>query len=365
MTKILLTGATGVLGVEVCDLLLRTCPDLNAIVLSRRQREIAASSGFRYVRANLLDWNPSPSEAAELFGDVTHIIHMAADVRWNNPLEKALAINSVATSKLAALACQYARHLKRMVYVSTAFIGCAQNTETVDEQLDLDGQLFNNTYEYSKFRGEEDIRASGLPHSIVRCSLIVGNQHSGKISSYNGLYHVLRNIARGLVPFMVGYPDALIDIVPADFVAQAVIEATFDGRFDGATIFCASGKTAPSFNFVLNTAVEGLNECRVRHSREPASVPPLVSVASYKRLYKPMLREALSDSTRRSVQYLELFFPYLCNRVGLEPNPEMVCSPVPDAREYYSKCIEHWCLDNVDTAVGDPYRWRAKAGPAD
>jgi nucleoside-diphosphate-sugar epimerase len=364
MTKVLLTGATGVLGAEVCDLLLRADPGLNAIVLSRRAPIDAASPGFHYLRANLLDWNPSPSEAAELFGDVTHIIHMAADVRWNNPLEKALAINSVATSKLAILARQYARQLKRMVYVSTAFIGCAQNTETVEEQLDFDGQLFNNTYEYSKFRGEEDIRASGLPHSIVRCSLIVGNQHNGKISSYNGLYHLLRNAARGLVPFIVGYADALIDIVPADFVAQAVIEAAFERRLEGATIFCASGKTAPSFSFVFNTSLDGLNEFRIRHSREPVSVPPFVSIASYRRLYKPMLKEALNDSTRRSVQYLELYFPYLCNRVGLEPNPEMACFPAPNAHEYYARCIEHWCQDNIDTALGEPYKWRAKAGTA-
>ena len=364
MTTVLMTGATGVLGSEVCDVLLRVRPDANAIVLSRRSEPAAAEQRFRYVRANLLDWNVPASDAADLFSDVTHIIHMAADVRWNNPLDKALAINSAATSRLATLARRHARLLKRFVYVSTAFIGCAGNTETVDPQLQYEDSLFNNTYEYSKFRGEQEMRAAELPYSIVRCSLIVGNQQTGWISNYNGLYHVLRNIARGLVPFMVGYPDALIDIVPADFVAEAVIKATFDAHFEGKTVFCASGKSAPSLNFVLTTAVDGLNAFRSTHSRELVGALPLVSVASYKRLYRPMLKEALNDSTRRSVQYLELFFPYICNRVGLEPGADMLCLPAPDAREYYAKCIDHWCRDNADTAVGDLYRWRAKADSA-
>jgi thioester reductase-like protein len=52
--------------------------------------------------------------------------------------------------------------------------------------------VFNNPYEESKSKAEDLIqnwtKASGIPHSICRLPIIIGNSQTGKTLTFNGFY---------------------------------------------------------------------------------------------------------------------------------------------------------------------------------
>src|ERR1700759_5425792 len=209
---ILVTGGTGAVGAEVLELLSGSSPNERIVAISRKDRD-TLPAGVTVVRADLMDWRPSPAEARMLFEDVTHLIHMAADVRWNQPVEQAMAANAETTANLLALSRRFAKKLRRLVYVSTAFVDSYDHTDKAPK-LAFDGGYYNNTYEYSKARGEDYVARSELPFCIVRPSLVIGSEENGQVARFNGLYQVVRQIALGLAPAIVGEPTAVIDIVP-------------------------------------------------------------------------------------------------------------------------------------------------------
>jgi len=155
--------------------------------------------------------------------DVTAIIHCAADVAFDRPLAEARAINVEGARLMIELA-QRAPRLERYVHVSTAYVGGTTEGRFREDQLDV-GQDFRNSYEQSKYEAEELVRASGLPFCVVRPSIVVGEAASGWTSSFNVLYPPLQAMARGLVKRVPANPEALVDVVPVDHVADVVVAA--------------------------------------------------------------------------------------------------------------------------------------------
>ena len=83
---------------------------------------------------------------------------------------------------------------------------------------------------------------SGMPAAILRPAIIVGDSATGAIRKFDTLYTVVRLTAAGLVRTMPGDYGATLDIVPIDWVADAVVEA-FD-KFpaaNGRTLHLTSG----------------------------------------------------------------------------------------------------------------------------
>ena len=115
--RILVTGGSGAIGAQVVRGLLATSKDTELIVVSRRARNIA---GCRTIVCDLTDRSATQGLRA-LAKSVGCIVHLAADVRWNQPLEQALSVNTEVTASLLDVAAA-SSGLKRFVYVSTAFV---------------------------------------------------------------------------------------------------------------------------------------------------------------------------------------------------------------------------------------------------
>ena len=356
---ILITGGTGAVGAEVLDLLSGSLPNERIVAISRKDRE-SLPAGVTIVKADLMDWRPSSSEATMLFDDVTHIIHMAADVRWNQPVEQAMAANAETTANLLELSKRFAKKLRRLVYVSTAFVDSYDHTDKTPK-LVFDGSYYNNTYEYSKARGEDYVAQAQLPFSIVRPSLVIGSAESGEVARFNGLYQVVRQIALGLAPAIVGEPTAVIDIVPVDVVARAIRDAAFQEKLDGKILMCAGLDKSPDLNAILSITVSELNAFRTRLGVERVQLPPFVPLGTYERLYKPMMKEAMSDSVRRSFMQMEAFFPYLNRVSALKARPDAEVYEVPNFDKYYAKCVAVWCARNAKVALTPPRTWAARS----
>jgi len=232
---ILVTGATGFLGGYIVARLLETTDD-DVLCLVRGPEPQARlevgleallgdydRSRVRAVQADLSE--PDGLDGVEV-GDVTAIVHSAADVRFDQPLEDARAINVEGVRRLVALA-RRAPALERFVHVSTAYVAGSFGGIFDENGLDV-GQRFRNTYEQSKFEAEQLVRASGLPVRVVRPSIVVGESSTGWTSSFNVLYPPLRAMSRGLVQRVPADPAAIVDVVPVDHVADVVLAALAD-----------------------------------------------------------------------------------------------------------------------------------------
>jgi long-chain acyl-CoA synthetase len=221
--SILVTGASGFVGSVVAARLVERGEEVVGLVRgedAQARLDAAAGPGARALRGDLLGVLP------EIPRDVHAIVHCAASVSFALPLEEARAINVRGTRRLLAAARELPS-LKRFVHVSTAYVAGTHPGTFGEADHDV-GQRFRNTYEQTKHEAEADVAASGLPVTIVRPSIVVGDSHSGWTSSFNVLYHPLQAFARGLVTEVPADPAGIVDVVPVDHVAD-VIEAALEG----------------------------------------------------------------------------------------------------------------------------------------
>ncbi|HWI71513.1 MAG TPA: SDR family oxidoreductase [Baekduia sp.] len=228
--SILLTGATGFLGGEVLVRLLEQTD-------RGRVRAVAAhldrpGLGLDATRRDLL------------VAGVDTIVHCAASVQFTLPLDEARAINVGGTRAMLDLAGR-APALDRFVHVSTAFVAGDRPGPYRECEGDV-GQPCRNTYEQTKLEAEQHVLASGLPNvSILRPSIVVGDSQTGWTPAFNVIYWPLRAFARGLFPVIPGDPDARVDIVPVDTVADALLELA-DGPARSGTFHVVAGADAPT-----------------------------------------------------------------------------------------------------------------------
>ena len=152
-------------------------------------------------------------------------MHCAASVSFTLELEDARRINVEGTREIMQLAREAQDYgvLDRVVHVSTAYVAGERGGRARERQGDV-GQDFRNTYERTKLEAEQVVHDSGLPAAIVRPSVIVGDSKTGWTPCFNVIYWPLQAFSRGLFDPIPGDPDAPIDIVPVDVVADALLE---------------------------------------------------------------------------------------------------------------------------------------------
>ncbi|MDC0723369.1 SDR family oxidoreductase [Nannocystis bainbridge] len=238
---LVITGATGFLGRELVHHLLATEPTTRLALLVRGRDEAqarargaavlrdrltgealaAAARRVEIVRADLErdDLGLDAASWARLAGRATGVIHGAASVSFSLPLAEARAINVEGTRRMLDLAnaaeCPFD-------YVGTAYVAGDRRGTALETELDV-GQPFHNSYEQTKLESEQLVRARAGEQrvTIYRPSIIVGDSRTGRTSSFKVLYWPLKVFARGF-RWAPGRPDAVMDVVPSDFVVQAI-----------------------------------------------------------------------------------------------------------------------------------------------
>lgn len=322
---VLLTGATGLVGMEVlARYLQRTDRSVCALVRAddwehaadRMRQTLRTLFGDADVYADRVLAVPGDIEAGglgladeqrvELAASVSEIIHCAASVSFTLPLAQLRDINVEGTRRALHFAELCRRHggLDRFCHVSTAYVAGDHKGEFREDQLEV-GQRFNNPYERSKFEAEVVVREFGdrLPIQIVRPSIIVGERDSGWTVSFNVLYAPLRAFAGGAYVALPGRREAPVDVVPVDYVADALFElARQPGRGDAGpqTYHLVAGAHASTVGELVELSA------RYFERRPPRLLwPPL-----YRRALHPLLVAISSSRRRRSLRRSEIFFPY-------------------------------------------------------
>lgn len=341
---LLLTGATGFLGMELLARYLeRTDRTVYALVRARDDAEAHArlrATAARVVEApgrfdhRLLAVRGDVAEPGlgiprsrrlALAEAVTEIVHAAASVSFTLPLAEAREINVEGTRRMLELAELCAAHgsLRRFAHVSTAYV--AGDAAGVFGEDDHDvGQGFRNTYERTKWEAERLVRAYAerLPAQIFRPSIVVGEQDTGWTAAFNVIYAPLRAYATGAsVPVIPGRRTAPVDVVPVDYVADAIFALASRPDGAGRTYSLAAGPAASSVGELVRLSAQAFER------RRPLTLPP----ALYARTIHPLVLHRSRGARRRWLQQAPVFFPYFALRVrhdtsraraaGLEPPP--------------------------------------------
>lgn len=269
---IVLTGATGVVGMELLARLVER-GDRDVIVLLRAQDRADAQRRLDATLARLWD-APSPApRVTALAADVTQpalglsrvdrrevrsradrVVHCAAAVGFDQALPDALATNALGTQRVLELANDLDA-LDRVVHVSTAFVAGEHDGVFGEDDLAV-GQGFRNAYEQSKHLAERLVVGSGLPVAVARPSIVVGDSATGWTPAFSALYLPLRAYARGLLDRVPAVASGVVDVVPLDYVAGALVHLLDAPEAPGGTFHLVAGERAATVADVLRLAEE-------------------------------------------------------------------------------------------------------------
>jgi thioester reductase-like protein len=328
MGAVLLTGATGFVGREILSRFLeRDDRRIFALVRAANDDDAAgrlpAHERLTPVAGDIERRNLGLSrEASErLRREVTTVLHCAASVSFDMPLEESRSVNVEGTRRMLDFARSCTR-LERFSYVSTAYVAGEPERLFHENELAV-GQRFRNSYERSKFEAELALRTegAGLALQIFRPSIVVGDSGTGRTSSFNVLYGPLKAFARGKVPAIPARRDAPVDIVPVDYVADRVHELVTHGP-DG-TFHLVAGRNATTVGRLLEMSSEQLGRPQ----------PRVLSPALYRRWVHPWLRRKY-----RGLRRMEVYFPYFTMRVRFD---DRRLGPGPRVESYFHRLVRY------------------------
>ncbi len=271
--SILLTGATGFLGRYLLrDLLVR---GRSVGVLIRGNAEQSAddrldelhdfaceSSSRTLPRPVLLEGDlRTPNlglDAAErswLAREADAVVHSAAYVAYQpTPDGEPWETNVNGTYRLLEL-CQ-SLGIAELHHLSTAFVCGDRRGTAFEDELDL-GDGTGNAYEQSKFAAEQLIHDySGMRTTIYRPSIVVGDSATGYTSTYHHFYRFLelgvrlsgqggkkRTRRQNLSIRLPLTGEEVQNIVPVDWVSQALLEILSQPRRHGSTYHLVASRS--------------------------------------------------------------------------------------------------------------------------
>ena len=235
---ILFTGFPGFIGERLLPRLLELSDEPFACLVQERfldaarQRILAIEDRHRHARGRIttvvgditLDRLGLDAAAARRLQDqLTGAWHLAAVYDLAVSAELGQRVNVEGTRRVVEFLLE-ARRLERLHYVSTAYVSGTATGVFRETDLDL-GQSFKNHYEETKFRAEMLVARSGLPATIYRPGIVVGDSRTGETAKFDGPYFTLSAIEKIPSPGVfvrIGSGRNPVNIVPVDFVIEAM-----------------------------------------------------------------------------------------------------------------------------------------------
>ncbi|KAK1136719.1 hypothetical protein K0M31_001259 [Melipona bicolor] len=280
-TGILVTGATGFLGKGILEKLMRVSLNIAAIfILVRPKKNQTIEQRFKKliddpIYDSIKAIHPSVvNKVYPIEGDVSQsnlgisaadrnilienvniVFHVAATVKFNEPLNVAININTKATARIMEL-CMELKHVISVVYVSTAYSNAnileieekiyttsfkpstviniceSGDQKSIDLLEDEILKIYPNTYTFSKNLAEQIMsnNSNNFPIAIVRPSVIGASLKEpcpGWVSNTHGLTNVFMLIGKGIARTMLVKKSKRLNLVPVDYVVNIIICAAW------------------------------------------------------------------------------------------------------------------------------------------
>lgn len=250
-TAYLITGYPGFIGSRLVPALLERDREASAhVVVQERfveqaRNEIAAMEEHARDRVHILTGDVvdmhmglSSLEYRHLTSTITDIFHLAA-IYYSGVDEATMRNVNVEGTRNALEFAADCPHLARFNYMSTSVVSGSRVGVIAEDELD-EKQRFRNPYERTKFEAEKLVQRakSMLPISVYRPGIVVGDSKTGEVDRFDGPYYlaILLVLSPVAVPLpLPGSAVAPLNVVPVDFVIDAMVHIAHDTRAIGRT----------------------------------------------------------------------------------------------------------------------------------
>ena len=280
----------------------------------------------------------------DLAAECTHIVHSAGNVRMNLPIEQARRSAVVSAQSIIDLA--YAcRQLEKIEFVSTVGVG-GRTHRLLQEQWLTGERQFHNTYEQAKAEAETLIQrevATGLPLTVHRPSMVVGDSKTGRIIHFQVFYHLCEFLSGrrtfGMAP---AFGRARLDIVPADYVAKLIAWSSTTPATRGRILHSCSG---PELALGLNPL---RTRVRQEFTRAGRHIPAVIDLSTG--VFRTILNVAswlMPAEARRAVKTLPVFLDYLATEQTFANRETLALSAadglvLPEPEDYLGSVLGYY-----------------------
>lgn len=370
MNHVFLTGATGVIGSALlAELLTRQQTEITILIraedpkhLQRRGSNLLGKLGISSNeidrRVHLIAGDITKHHLGiegrqyeTLQSKCTHIVHSAGKVKLNQSLEEARSNSLFTANQIIALAAG-ATNLKKADILSTIGVAGCMEGRVPEERLTQQRQ-FHNTYEQSKAEAEElywQAIEDGLPISIHRPSMVVGDSTTGEVIQHQVFYYLCDFLSgRKTLGILPDFGTQMLDIIPVDYVVQCIVASLFSEEAIGRVFHLCNG---PSDDLQI---VEIQSSIRLSYSDFGKTCPKTLSLpASVFSRIAWIFAKIGPNSIRRAAGTVPFFLAYLGKRQIFEQrSTRQWFTPLginlPKPHEYLVPVIEHYLRRNEST----------------
>jgi NAD(P)-dependent dehydrogenase (short-subunit alcohol dehydrogenase family) len=288
MTSYLVTGGTGFIGRNLVERLLASGGDVHLIVRESSHERVEAiaqkwtgGDKLKVVSGDLLQpaLGVDPAWVEEHRGKIDHLFHLAAIYDMTASEARNEELNTGGTAHLLELVADLQPGTLHHVS-SVAVAGSYEGVFT--EQMFDEGQQLPSPYHRTKFESEKLVRElCAVPWRIYRPAVVIGDSRTGKIDKVDGPYYFFKAIrrARNVLPSwlpLVGPEIGETNIVPVDFVADAIVEIAHKPGLDGTAFHLASPQMISSAQ-ALNDFAKAANAPHLAVRLPSGPLDPIVA----------------------------------------------------------------------------------------
>ena len=267
------------------------------------------------------DLGLSPEALARVRGELTDVWHLAAVYDLAVPEELARRVNVLGTSKVLRFIRDSGEGKVRHHYISTCYVAGSREGMIFETELDR-GQSFKNHYESTKYAAEVLVERSKreVETRIFRPAIVIGDSKTGETQKFDGPYPTFGAVMMGLLIALPGPGRAPINLVPVDFVIEALAAIPWQPDTAGKTFALADPAPLRARELVELVAD------RVGAPRPRVSLP--------EGLFRPLFRikkmVELSGITPEALAYFNhaQVFDTTNTRVALR-GTDIACPPIP------------------------------------
>lgn len=251
------------------------------------QRTGAAIENFALIEGDITQENLGISaEDWEIVrAETSDVYHLAAIYDLAVKKEIAYRVNLEGTKNVNDFV-KSLPNLRRYNYVSTCYVAGKRNGLILETELEHRAG-FRNFYEETKYLAELEVEKlkPEIPTTIYRPSVVVGDSQTGETAKYDGIYYLIQYLrkAPSLLRFInVGNSQVKLNLVPVDFVVEALAALAKDEAATGKTIALADPNP-------LTTAelFDAISEAMTGGKKSVVKPPPKLIEASLSLPFSP------------------------------------------------------------------------------
>ncbi|NUT35326.1 MAG: NAD-dependent epimerase/dehydratase family protein [Hamadaea sp.] len=274
---ILLTGASGAVGAAVLNAAPAGRPAQRIVALVHLG-DVAAATVAGDITAPRLGL--ASDTYARLADEVDAVVHCAGATEFTAPAPELRALNVDGTRHVLEFAADAGA---RVVFASTAFVVRHATAAPLARP-----------YLETKLEAEELVRASGLPAAIARICVVMGDARTGRMSRFQGLHSTVDAVLRNLLPVLPFARDSVVDALPRDVVADALLALSGDTGAGVSDHWLTAGPAA----LTIGRMVE-LVAARAPHLGRTVHPPRFVRPGLVDRVIRPTYIDPLPAPQRR------------------------------------------------------------------